>query len=517
MREAGGDPMIRDRYDPVDLFTQIPKRCLQFEPVLAHLDRLLEDDELFRAVKADLARRSPRSLTRGRRSTPVEVILRMLVVRRLYGFSYEQTEHFVADSLILRQFCRLYLEPAPDDTTLIRWAHQIQPATLEKLNERVVALARQAKVTRGRKLRVDGTVVETNIHHPTDASLLADGVRGISRQLRRGKGLVGSDAALPAGACRDRTRSVRSLLRAIHRLARRRREATRQVERAAVQPEVSTERQATERARKASERARKAGESARKAGERARAAMKACYQRLLKVAQQSQRQAERVAAALRRQGSEAAQRLAAQLEQWRSPLEQVVRQTRRRVLLGEKVPAAEKCVSVFEPHTQILKQGKPGRDVEFGRKVWLAEVEGGIVSGYRVLAAGAEERDQLAGTLAQHQQQFGRAPALLTADRGISSPENEAIAQAAGVKRVVLPARGKVPPERIEQERQRWFRRGYRFRAGIEGRISSLHRRYGFDRCREQGEAGLGRWAGWAILTSNLVQIAQAQAARQAA
>src|ERR1043166_8948252 len=100
--------MLRDRYDPVDLFTQIPRLCLQFEPVLASLDRLLEDDQLFQHVKADLARRSPKTLTCGRPSTPVEAILRLLVVKRLYGWSYEQTEYFVADSLVLRQFCRLY-------------------------------------------------------------------------------------------------------------------------------------------------------------------------------------------------------------------------------------------------------------------------------------------------------------------------------------------------------------------------------------------------------------------------
>jgi transposase, IS5 family len=495
--------MIRDRYAPMDLFTQIPKLCLQFEPVLSHLDRLLEDDELFRRVKADLAKRAPNSLTRGRGATPVEVILRMLVVKRLYGWSYEQTEHFVADSLILRQFCRLYLEPVPDDTTLIRWANQVTPQTLAALNERGVALARQAKVTRGRKLRVDGTVVETNLHHPTDASLLADGVRVISRLLRRAKALVGSDGALPAAVFRSRTRSVRKLVRTIHRLARRQREATRQVERAATQT--------------AAKAARKSGEAARKAGERARAAMKECYQRLIVVAQQSQRQAQRVAAVLRDHGAQAAERLAERLAQLGSAVAPVIRQTQRRVLAGERVPAAEKCVSLFEPHTQILTQGKPGREVEFGRKVWLAEVEGGIVSDYRVLGAGEEEREQLAGSLARHRQQFGRTPRLLTGDRGISSPDNEALARAAGVRRVVLPARGKAPPERLAQEQQRWFQRGYRFRAGIEGRISSLHRRYGFDRCRAHGEAGLGRWVGWAILTSNLVQIAQAQAARQAA
>src|SRR5213593_3526568 len=201
--------MIRDRYDPVDLFTQIPRLCLQFEPVLAHLDRLLDDDELFRAVKADLARRSPGSLTRGRGSTPVEVILRLLVVRRLYGWSYEETERFVGDSLVLRQLCRLYLEPVPDDTTLIRWANLIGSQTVERLNDRVVALAKAQKVTRGRKLRVDSTVVPTTMHHPTDGSLLADGVRVLSRLLRRAQTIVGTAAAGGRELFRNRTRSAR--------------------------------------------------------------------------------------------------------------------------------------------------------------------------------------------------------------------------------------------------------------------------------------------------------------------
>src|SRR5205814_7637259 len=136
--------------------------------------------------------------TRGRHSTPVEVILRMLVVMRLYRWSYAQTEYFVQDSLVLRQFCRLYLQRAPDDTTLMRWANLIGTQTLAQLNERVLALARQLKVTRGRKLRVDTTVVPTNIHHPTDSALLGDGVRVLSRLVRRAKGLVEAVPALGA-------------------------------------------------------------------------------------------------------------------------------------------------------------------------------------------------------------------------------------------------------------------------------------------------------------------------------
>src|SRR6266508_6361367 len=144
--------MIRDRYAPLDLFALVPQLRLQFEPELAALDALLDGDALFRAVKAEMARRAPRSLTRGRRSTPVEVVLRVLVVRRLYDWSDEETERFVGDSLVLRPFCRLALERAPDDTTLIRWAGLVRPATLAALHERVVALARDLRVTRGRKL-----------------------------------------------------------------------------------------------------------------------------------------------------------------------------------------------------------------------------------------------------------------------------------------------------------------------------------------------------------------------------
>src|SRR5688572_9295757 len=223
--------MLRDRYAPVDLFTLAPALTLEFEPVLARLDVLLDDDVLFGAVRDDLARRYPRTRETGRPSTPVEVLLRMLIVRRLYGWSYAETERFVSDSLVLRQFCRLGLERAPDDTTLLRWAGLIRPATLDELLDHVVALARRLKVTRGRKLRVDSTVVETTIHHPTDSSLLADGVRMLGRLVRRAKPVVGGALAGVRDAFRTRTRSARRQLQRIHRLARRQGDAAEQAQR----------------------------------------------------------------------------------------------------------------------------------------------------------------------------------------------------------------------------------------------------------------------------------------------
>jgi transposase, IS5 family len=174
----------------------VPALGMTMDPVLMQLDTLLDDDRLFQAVQADLARRRPRTLMDGRPSTPVEVILRMLVVKHLYGWCYEATERWVSDSLVLRQFCRVYAEAVPDDTTLIRWANLSQPATLHRLLDHVVTLARALKVTRGRKLRIDGTVVATNIHHPTDSTLLYDGVRVLGRTLTRARNLLQATPAL---------------------------------------------------------------------------------------------------------------------------------------------------------------------------------------------------------------------------------------------------------------------------------------------------------------------------------
>jgi IS5 family transposase len=461
--------MLVDRYPPADLFALVPELAAAFGPELRELDRLLDDDEVFQRLKADLARRAPHSLSRGRPGTPVEVVLRLLVVKRLYGWSYEEVEHFVGDSLVLRQFCRVYLERVPDDTTLLRWANLIEPATLAALNERVVALARGLKVTRGRKLRLDSTVVAATIHHPSDSGLLGDGVRVLSRLLRRARAVLGEAAAgLSRGVFRTRTRSVRRLAQRLHRLARHKGTG------------------ATER-------------------------MQRIYARLITIARRSRGQAAAVCAALRARSDATARRLVRQFETFLPRVERAVAQATRRVIHGEAVPAPEKIVSLFEPHTRIIVRHKAGQPVEFGRKLWLEEVDGGIVSGWRVLAEAGQDAPYLAASLAAHRRRFGRPPWLLAADRGVSSPQNIARAEQAGVRRVAMPATGK---SGSPAERRRWFRRGLRSRAGIEGRISVLRRRYGLDRCRDHGEDGLGRWVGWGILTANLAKTAATVAAR---
>jgi transposase, IS5 family len=468
--------MLIDRYPVEDVFARVPELATQTDPVLRQLDRLLDDDVLYAQVRADLSKRYPQTLCHGRHSTPVEVLLRLLLVKHLYNWSYGETEERVADSLVLRWFCRVYFERVPDATTLLRWAHTIRPATLAALNDRTVQLARQARVTQGRKLRIDGTVVQTAIHHPTDSSLLADGVRVLSRLIRRSKPLVEDRLDGVRDAFRTRLRTMRRGLQTLHRLRRRRTDDA--------------------------------------AGQR-----KAVYARLLAATRATVQQAERICDTLREtppELGEAAGRLRRQVGHALPLIRQVISQAERRVLQGEKVPAGEKVVSLFEPHTRIIPRHKGGAEVEFGRLVVFDEVEGGLVTRFAVLEDKTAEQGQLAPALAHHRQVFGHPPRLATGDRGLHAPENERVAREAGVRHLVIPRSGTLTPAQRARERAPAWRRRYRWRAGIEGRLSSLRRDYGLRRCPDHGEEGLVRHVGWGILASNLHHIGHAVAARAA-
>jgi len=140
-------------------------------------------------------------------------------------------------------------------------------------------------------------------------------------------------------------------------------------------------------------------------------------------------------------------------------------------------------------------------------------VDGGIVSNFRILQGNAGDEAQLRPALDDHLRLFGKAPGLLAADRNVHSKENERLAKELGVRKVCLPKAGNKSEKRQEHERQGWFKRARRFRAGIEGRISVMARRGYLGRCRDKGEEGFGRWVGWGVMTANLDTIAQTLAA----
>lgn len=201
----------------------------------------------------------------------------------------------------------------------------------------------------------------------------------------------------------------------------------------------------------------------------------------------------------------AAEHLRLCLEHYVPLVQRVVAQTRQRVVEGLNVPSVEKLVSVFEPHTAIICRGKAKpHETEFGCKIWHAEVDGGLVTEYRLLRGNPSDTQQVIPSVEHHRRLFGRAPRELSGDRGTHSAENERQARALGVRRVSLPRPGHKTPRRHWQERQRWYRAAQRFRAGIEGRISQLRRARGLKRCLNHGWPGLERWVGWGVIANNI-------------
>lgn len=437
-----------------DLLGYIPELSAE----LKKIDEYLEDEQLYRMIQADLSKRYPKTKETGRNSTPVDVVLRMLLVKRLYGYSYEETERAVGDSLSLRQFCRVYLNDVPDDTTLIRWANLIQPKTLEKFNERIIQLAVERKVTNGRKLRTDGTVVESNIRPPSDNRLLADGVRVLARTTGRAREWVKHTFQEPF---EDLTQATKQLARQI-------------------------------------------GETLRKKTEAAKTAGRQQYQELLEVTQKTVTWAHQSKKHLQSRCEAKAQRLAQTLETFLSRTEQVIDQTTRRILQGEQVPASEKIVSLFEEHTDIICRGKESRPVEYGHKVWLNEVEGGLVSHYRILDGNPSDEDQWKPSLKAHLKTFHQPPQQASGDRALYSEPNEQLAHDLGVKRVILPQRGYRSKARLKHERKAWFVKGRHWHAGVEGRISVLKRAHDLGRCLAHGLNGFQGWVGWGIIAGNL-------------
>lgn len=453
--------MLVEHYSLDKQFEELARYFPPMDRGLAKVDAYLEDEELYQLIKKDLSKRWPKTTETGRNSTPVEVVLRMLVVKRLYGYSYEETIERVSDSVNLRRFCRVYLNDVPVDTTLLRWANLIQPKTLEKFNQRIMQLAVTRKVTRGRKLRTDGTVVEGNIRPPSDSRLLADSVRVLTRSVVRGRALLHSARQKVQAGFEDCTQQAKQLAHQI-------------------------------------------GESLRSKKAAAQTAGRQHYEELLTLTEQTIAWAVQTEKQLGKQTQRKSKRLAVTLSHFVPLAKQVIQQATRRVLQGEQVPASEKIVSIFEEHTDIIRRGKESHPVEYGHKVWLNEVEGGLVSHYRILKGNPSEEQQWKPSLKAHLASFHQPPRQASADRGLFSEPNEQLAQDLGVKHVILPKRGYRSKARLKHEHKPWFVKGRHWHAGVEGRISVLKRAHSLGRCLAHGFSGFQCWVGWGVIAGNL-------------
>jgi IS5 family transposase len=458
--------MVRRRQRERSLFeVLLPDGHKLWPEWLRRIDTLLEDEAVIETVAQAMEARWPESRRRGRLGTPAEVVLRMLILKHLFDWSYDDLEREVRANLVYRAFTRIDAGEVPDAKTILKIARALGPDVIAQLHRHIVDVAKRAGVTHGRRFRIDTTVVETNVHYPTDSRLLQDGVRVLTRTMHQACAALGE----PITRVRNRLRSVARRVIAIRLQSRR--EVSRPALVRSYRRLVSTTRVVV----------REAATMIRRLAQRMRAVPAATAGDLRRAQQQ--------------------------LQTLKPIVERVIDQTRARVLGGDRhVP--DKVLSVFEPHTEAIRKGKHVKPTEFGKLVTIQEAEHQIITAYKVHDRRPADRTLWTPALDHHIAIFGRSPEVAAADRGFSSAANEQAAVTRGVRRVILPHPGRKTPTRRTYERQRWFRRGARWRVGSEGRISVLKRRHGLRRCRYRGADGTARWVGLGVIANNLMSTA---------
>jgi IS5 family transposase len=445
------------------------------EDWMGHADVVLADEEIVATVYEALARRHPKSRCRGRRGAPADMVLRLLTLKHIRNWSYVVLEREVRANLVYRDFTHVGGGKMPDAKTMGRWGLALGPQVLKQIHERIVKIARDKGVTAGRRMRVDTTVVETNIHHPTDSTLLGDGVRVLTRVMRKITKIAGAVGT----RLRDRSRSVKFRLLEIARVAR-------------AKGPINQEK------------------------------LKQRYRQLLnstsRVVGQAKRFSEEIAQGVKRSTTVlkqlALEGLRQELDEMRSRVRQVMKQTRARIFRGN-TRSEGKLLSLFEPSTEVIRKGKAGKPNEFGKMVKLQEAENQIITDYEVYDRRPYDSDLLVAAIEKHQALLARTPRLVAADAAFYSAKNEAAAKAKGVKRVCIPNRSTKSPERKREQKKRWFRDGQKWRTGCEGRISVVKRRHGLTRCRYKGFVGINRWVGLGVIADNVVNIGRAMDAME--
>lgn len=465
--------MIRTHHQQPTLWTGFLKDEVNdlWEPWMRSADQILDDEQLIEQVFEAQGRRWKKSRTRGRLQTPSEVVLRLLVLKHVRDWSYQVLEREVRANLVYRAFARIGGEKVPDAKTMGRLGQVVGADVVAGLHQRIVELAVEQKVVRGRRMRVDTTVVETNIHYPTDSSLLGDGARVLTRIMKKVASTIGGLKE----RVRDRMRSVRKKVVGLAIAARRKGEA----------------------------------------GEQQRRGM---YKGLLRLSRQVVNQAGRVAQqveALPKKTRSKVRGLMERLAVMQERTRQVIRQTKARIFDGD-TKYADKLVSMFEEHTEIIRKGKASKPTEFGKMVKVQEGENQIVTHYEVFEDRPSDSDLLVEAVTTHEQILGRTPEMVAADAGFYSQSNEQALEEKGVKRVSIPHKNTRSEARRLHQKQRWFKNGQRWRTGCEGRISVLKRRHGLDRCLYRGMEGMRRWVGLGVIADNLINIGARMAAKPA-
>jgi transposase, IS5 family len=441
---------------------EFKRQGIFLDPALQTISDFLDQQaEMIEKVRRDLERGLKKPQTGRSGLTPPQV-LRSLVLMRVKNWDYRELRERINDGYTLRRFTDFLSQRVPQHYAFNRAFNRLTPETLRTINEWVLQAAVGLGLEDGRKLRVDTTVVETDIHHPTDNTLLWDTVRVLTRLVGRLAQALGRRLR----AFHNHTRAARRRMYLIQRLT-----------------PAQRHQQQTQIYRQLIALTEQVAASAR---------------RVLKQTEKARGKDRPILRSLR-----------SEISRYCELGERVIAQTRRRVLEGEQVPSTEKVYSIFEPHTDLIKRGKVETPLEFGHKVFLAESAQGLITQYAVLSGNPGDEVHVEPSLQRHRQTFGHAPHLYGSDRGFHSKNNLQACRRRGVKIVCIPQRGGRKTSRQEAyEKSAAFKKGQDFRAGIEGRISVLFRGRGMKRCRAQGRERFELLVGAAVLANNLMRIA---------
>lgn len=440
----------------------LPPELVRLNDELTKVSALLDNEEFLTPFVARF------KTTTGRPTVPVQTYLRIMYLKHRQQLSYEVVAEEIRDSIMWRIFCRIpFDKPVPHYTTLIKLTKKYDHEIVEQLNKALVDEAREKKIIVGRKLRRDTTVVESNIHYPTDASLLSDCVRVITRTVKK----VKEQEATIKAEFHNRTRSIKKKIFSIAKVLRRRTNEVRQE-------------------------------------------VKEITSGIMRTTQEVVDQAEQVLVEVRQHVFDQAIGTAKKVEQTIKSLESTVEIAKKIIAQTASVEQGNthiknRIVSIFDLDARPIVKGKLKSPTEFGTKFFIQDCEHKIITGYQILEGNPNDDKLLIPAVDAHIANFGRPPTSVATDRGFASATNEAALMARGVEKCSLPRRGWIGYSRREFQSQFWFKYLQRWRAGGEALISHLKRKFGIDRSLSRGLDGTKTWVGLGILAYNLRQIAR--------
>jgi IS5 family transposase len=412
------------------------------------LDRLPQSAEL---IARDLVK-GTKATRAGRAGLSGEQVLRAALLKQMHSWSYDDLAFHLSDSPTFRGFCRIgMMERAPKRSALAENIKRVKPATFEQVNRMVVVRAKKLSVESGKKVRIDSTVIDANIHNPLDSNLLFDVVRVLARLLKRGCELsVQVRYSNHTKRAKRRMLDVQNARSMVHRVP--------------------------------------------------------IYRELVQLARRTLGYARHAAKILDQLSNVSAWALGAALEHYIELGRKVVDQTERRVFSGESVPATEKLVSIFEPHTDVIV--KDQRQTLYGHKVFLNVGASGLIIDMLMERGNPNDATQAIPMLERHCQVMGSAPEQAAFDAGFTSTANVAAARKLRVKDASFAKKGTIDVlDGVRSPKQ--HKKLQRFRAGVEGIISFTKRCFGFDRCSWRGYSSFQAYAWASVVSTNVLLLAR--------